>query len=185
MNSDQNGHRPLGELLNYSGLASELIKEAEMQFLHETFYGVFRIGVSPGYLEQLKVREEGLQRIRRLFLAFDLATLIPGAALAWKPRRKLMRIMDSCFGLENLSSSATRRGPKVIVRAMSNIADVLEFTLAVRSALTRRKSTSIKVNRELEQLIIATVRSSLFDIKRNGAYGKPELRLPPCALSNN
>lgn len=162
MNSNGNDHRTLSEQLNYS-VASELIDEAEMRFLCKEFWTVFRIGVRdcPDFLTKMKAREEELKRIRRVFIAFDLAASISGAALAWKPRRKLKRIMDSCFGLQNLSACASRRGPKVIVRALSKIADVLEFTLTVRSALTRRKSRIIKINRELEQLIIATVRSRL------------------------
>lgn len=182
MNGDQNEHRPLAELLNCS-VASELINQAELRCLLETFWTMFRFGWDsfPNSLAQLKAREEELQRIRRLLLSFDLIISIPGAALAWKPSMKLLRIIDSCFELQNLSFLATRRGPKVIVRALSKIADVLEFMLLVRSALTRRKSTSIKVNRELEQLIIASVRLGRWK-------GKPvvlRLLLPQYALSNN
>src|ERR1700746_561457 len=98
MNSDQNDHRPLAELLNCRA-ASELIEEAELQFLLETFWTMFRFGWG-GFANssaQLKAREEELQRIRRLFFLFDLVILIPGATLAWKPSVKLMRIIDSCF----------------------------------------------------------------------------------------
>jgi hypothetical protein len=180
MNSDQNDHRPLAELLNCSA-ASRLIEEAELQFLLKTFWMMFRFGWdgSSNSLAQLKAREQKLQRIKRLFLSFDLVTLIPGAALAWEPSVQLMRIIDSCFDLQNLSYSATRRGPKVIVRALLRIADVLEFTLVVRAALTGRKSTTIKINPDLEQLIIASVRLGRWE-------GKPMvLRLLLPELSNN
>jgi hypothetical protein len=134
------------------------IEEGEIPLRCATFCRAFRIGAGPSFLPQMRRCEKKLNRIGTMLIAFDLAVLVPGSVSVWRPRRKLMNIMDTCFGLQNLSSAATRYGPRVIVRALSKIANVLEFVFAVRAALTCRKSRHIKVSHELEQLIVASVR---------------------------
>jgi hypothetical protein len=137
---------------------SAQFKEATMTRLRQEFAKIFVTGESApsSYVPELREREHEINRVGRLLLAFNLATLVDDDAVAWRPRRKLIIMLEERLALQNSSLTAASSEPKIILDALSQVADVLEFIIAVQSSqkVHRRKSRRPRVNCELRKLIV-------------------------------
>ncbi len=154
-------------LNEYQAFKAELVQiaKAEMTLLCREFARTFSADqpVVASSITQLREHQDEINRVGRLLVAFNLATLVHEAGIAWRPRRVLIGMLEQRFALRGSSLISASGDPITILKALSEIADIIEFIIGVQSTQEAhgRKTKLPKANRKLRELIISTeVRSS-------------------------